>query len=95
MWQAPLGAVEEEICTEALASRKPSQLSIDIERGYGQPKLHTVTGSCTRLVRRLPAALAVPASLDVGRVRISASGWEAWILEGLQACLRQLLDAAL
>lgn len=88
--QAALGNAEEEICLDPLVSRSPSQLSVDIERGYGNPRLHALTAKCVRSTLRRQAADLVANDQAIGAVRISASGWEGWIIDGLQV---HLLDA--
>jgi len=44
-------------------------------------------GDCTRSGKRVAAASMVPDDLPVGAVRVSANGWEAAVLEGLEVCL--------
>ena len=39
---------------------------------------------CTRTERRLRGADLVPEGTEVGAVRVSVSGWEGWVVEGLQ-----------
>ena len=58
------------------------------DQGYGcLLQLHDVAlqaDRCTERAKRIQGARLVPPDLNVGAVRISASGWEGWILEGLQ-----------
>lgn len=39
---------------------------------------------CLQWADRVRGERLVPHDVDVGAIRISASGWEGWILEGLQ-----------
>ena len=39
---------------------------------------------CLQRAERTQGARLVPPGVNVGAIRISASGWEGWILEGLQ-----------
>ena len=41
--------------------------------------------NCTRTARRAVATVAVPEGVEIGAVRISASGWEGAIVQGLKA----------
>ena len=41
-------------------------------------------GDCTRSGKRVAAAAMVPDDVPVGAVRVSANGWEAAVLEGLE-----------
>lgn len=40
--------------------------------------------NCTRTARRAVATVAVPEGVEIGAVRISASGWEGAIVQGLK-----------
>ena len=57
---------------------KPEDLSQAHEAASG--------GDCTRSGKRVAAASMVPNDVAVGAVRISANGWEAAVLEGLEVC---------
>lgn len=42
------------------------------------------SGRCQQRAQRVKGARLVPRNADVGAIRVSGSGWEGWILEGLQ-----------
>lgn len=46
-------------------------------------------GSCATIAQRRIGADLVPEDVEVGAVRVSVTGWEGWVLEGLQ--VRELL----
>ena len=39
---------------------------------------------CQHKAHRIRGARMIPKSDNVGAVRVSASGWEGWVLDGLQ-----------
>ena len=53
-----------------------------------RPQAHEAAsgGDCTRSGKRVAAASMVPDDVNVGAVRVSANGWEAAVLEGLEVC---------
>ena len=40
--------------------------------------------NCVRAVQRRRGASLVPEDVEVGAVRISVTGWDGWVLEGLR-----------
>ncbi len=40
--------------------------------------------NCVRTVQRRQGSSLVPANVEVGAVRVSVTGWDGWVLEGLQ-----------
>ena len=60
------------------------------ERGTGNQ-----TDGCWRKEQRRAGAGLVPQGADVGAVRVSAGGWEGWVLEGLQVRPSSQLAGAL
>jgi len=57
---------------------------VDGQRGYGHPDVHAPRQGCQRRALRQPAGALIAADVEVGAVRISATGWEGWVLQGLQ-----------
>jgi hypothetical protein len=52
-------------------------------------QVHNMTAAaagrgCGRAARRRIGADLVPGGVEVGAVRISVTGWEGWVLEGLK-----------
>ena len=76
----------EKICVDRLLPRtKVAAFGIDVERGYGLPKLHAITKGCANQTMRASVRKFVPASsVRLGAIRISVSGWEAWVLQDLR-----------
>ena len=74
------GAVEakQELWVQGLAGI--CERVQDHQRGTGNQ-----TDGCWRKEQRRAGAGLVPQGADVGAVRVSAGGWEGWVLEGLQA----------
>ena len=82
--QAALGKAEK-ICIDRLLPRtKVAAFGIDVERGYGNPKLHAISRGCANQTYRQPIQKVVPRIEGVDAIRISVSGWEAWILADLK-----------
>ena len=48
-------------------------------------------GDCTRNGKRVAASALAPDDVSVGAVRISANGWEAAVLAGLEVWLEPLV----
>ena len=42
--------------------------------------------NCVRAVQRRRGASLVPEDVEVGAVRVSVTGWDGWVLEGLRVC---------
>lgn len=83
--QVALGHEEAEICLDA----DPAALGfkdgeINTQRGYGHPDLHARLDGCQNSSVRKSAQSLIPSDVRVGAVRISATGWEGWIIKGLK-----------
>ena len=94
--QVALGHVEAEICLDAdSAALGFKDGEINTQRGYGHPDLHARMEGCQNSSVRKTARSLIPADVKVGAVRISATGWEGWIIEGLKvnslSCWRPVL----
>jgi hypothetical protein len=62
---------------------------VELARGYSAPAAHAVApGACPRVAARLPGAEALPPGERVGALRVSANGWEGFVLEGFLPLLR-------
>lgn len=59
---------------------------VEMLRGYTSMALHGLAPhqGCQRVVKRKVVSNLIPANVEVGAVRISANGWEGWVVEGLQ-----------
>jgi hypothetical protein len=82
--QVALGADDAPICADP-----GPQGRVEVARGYGHPDTHVVApekGICQRFARRKPGTGFVPPDVEVGAIRISATGWEGWVIEGLKVC---------
>ena len=83
--QVAVGHEEQDICLDADSSQlEMSSREVDALRGYGHPDLHAALEGCQRLAQRRPAHSLIPPDVEVGAIRISATGWEGWVLEGLK-----------
>lgn len=83
--QVALGHQEADICLDAndsVIGFKDGEITA--RRGYAHPGLHDRLEGCTNLTTRKTAQSVIPPEVKVGAVRISATGWEGWILEGLK-----------
>lgn len=90
--QVALGHEEAEICLDAdSAALGFKDGEINTQRGYGHPDLHARLDGCQNSSVRKPAHALIPADVKVGAVRISATGWEGWIIEGLKVILEPIL----
>ncbi|GAX86335.1 hypothetical protein CEUSTIGMA_g13747.t1 [Chlamydomonas eustigma] len=80
----PLGARSETICVQRRGRHGLQDAAdVDIRRGYGSPDVHNAE-QCAVSVKRqtLPEILGDVNRSDVGAMRLSANGWEGWIVEG-------------
>ncbi len=50
--------------------------------------------NCVRAVQRRRGASLVPEDVEVGAVRVSVTGWDGWVLEGLRVRSWQPCNAA-
>ena len=65
----------------------------EVHRGYSSPQAHNLSaglgaaggGACVRVAARRRGEALVPPGTPVGALRVSAAGWEGWVLEGLTA----------
>lgn len=79
--QVALGAEDEAICLPHL----PEDASV--VHGYGHPAMHNASAlgpECRQGAVRCRGADLVAPAVEVGAIRISAPGWEGWVLDGLQ-----------
>ncbi|KAK9806068.1 hypothetical protein WJX72_000034 [[Myrmecia] bisecta] len=82
-----LGAVEEDICTHW-----GQEAEVELYRGYSTAAAHNISAgapgsNCTRTERRHVAADMVPNDTEIGAVRVSVTGWEGWVVEGLKGVI--------
>ncbi|GAB4818501.1 hypothetical protein N2152v2_005547 [Parachlorella kessleri] len=97
----PLGAPDQEeyICivprqkdnvkTSRLGS-DPETASIDMLRGYSTPQAHqTAAMDCQLMAKRTPGASVVGEEESVGAIRVSANGWEGFIMRGFEPLLHR------
>ena len=63
---------------------------VSLQRGYGHPEAHSKTNACQLSTVRQPAHSLIPPEVRVGAIRISATGWEGWIIEGLKVAIPRL-----
>ena len=79
--QLALGAHEETICVGTSAEgQQPRHLA----HGYAAPWQHSAHAHCNATAKRARGGALLPPGLAVGSLRISAPGWEGWVLDGLQ-----------
>jgi len=70
----------------------PLPPNVEIARGYSDPAAHAVSErACARSALRVPGAEAIPAGERVGALRISANGWEGFVLDGFLPLIRRQL----
>ena len=82
----PLGQKKERICGDRVfSSDSEPSLSLDLVRGYGMSQLHLVSDSCHEKIFRYSGDSVLPKGLKIEVLRISATGWEGFILKGLKA----------
>ena len=81
--QSALGREGGEFCLERVGVNS----SLNAIRGYGKAPFHSLSRACSKTAFRRTEQFLELSNLDVGAVRVSASGWEAWVLEGLQVQL--------
>jgi hypothetical protein len=80
-----LGHEEADMCMDPPpGASRIRALEVDGQRGYGHPDIHFPKQDCQRRALRRPAGALIAADVEVGAVRISATGWEGHVLEGLQ-----------
>eukprot|EP00803_Ostreobium_quekettii_P009414 evm.model.scf_1171.5 EVM.evm.TU.scf_1171.5 scf_1171:27804-30200(+) len=86
----PLGHRNESACLDhpLQALRAPPNLQdqvvedADFRRGYGNRSMHGMVHGCQRAVRRGTLDSLLREEMQIGALRVSASGWTGWILEG-------------
>lgn len=85
MQQVALGHKEKEICVDAEPSAlEMSPREVDQVRGYGHPDFHDSLEFCRRKAVRRPGHSLMLPDIEVGAIRISVTGWEGWVVEGLK-----------
>ena len=102
--EVPLGARSETLCLRRRSALGLEDAAdVDIRRGYGEPSLHAMSNpllcEATTHRRTLPEALGIVGSgkggraegegLEVGALRLSANGYEGWIIDGAEAWMRE------
>ena len=90
--QLALGAHEETICVD---TEEDGPQPKHLVHGYAEPWQHSAHANCAAQAKRALGASLLPAGMPVGSLRISAPGWEGWVLDGLEvtACALALLSA--
>ncbi|KAL4537931.1 hypothetical protein Ndes2437B_g09020 [Nannochloris sp. 'desiccata'] len=74
------------------STRAPLPPNVEIARGYSDPAAHAVSEhACVRSALRVPGAEAIPAGERIGALRISANGWEGFVLDGFLPLIRRQL----
>ncbi len=91
--QVALGSQEEVVCVDGRGLPSSRAQDLEVARGYGRPGAHNLSalaaaaggggGGCNRTALRRIGADLVPADVEVGAVRVSVTGWEGWVMEGL------------
>eukprot|EP00887_Chlorella_sp_A99_P001125 scaffold14.g1125.t1 len=91
----PLGGPRQEgyICLEPKAAAGvPPAARAEMARGYAAPSVHAVPAeSCQLMAKRTPGASAVGSEEQVAAIRVSANGWEGWVLEGFAPLIQAQL----
>ena len=64
-----------------MEAEQPKQLA----QGYAAPWHYSAHAACTQQAKRRLGASLLPAAVPLGSLRVSAPGWEGWVLDGLQA----------
>ena len=96
--QVALGSREEEVCLDAAVDEGGAP-EVDVLRGYGHLSAHNLTavaeasgadggGGCNRTALRRIGSDLVPEDVEVGAIRVSVTGWEGWVMEGLAVRLQ-------
>lgn len=62
---------------------------MEIAQGYSHPDVHATTLNCARSAIRIVGSEALPPGEQVDALRISANGWEGFVLEGFLPTIRQ------
>ena len=91
--QVALGHEEADMCMDVEAHGLGRGVEVDGQRGYGHPDLHSPRRGCQRRALRRPGGALIAPDVEVGAVRISATGWEGWILQGIEVRIIHALDA--
>ena len=80
------------LISSSSGSTVPFPPNVEIARGYSDPAAHAVSErACARSALRIPGAEAIPAEESIGALRISANGWEGFVLEGFLPLIRRQL----
>ena len=83
--QLALGAHQETICME-LDSKGPQP--DHMAQGYAHPRDHSGHGhACRAHATRMLGSAMIPPGVMVGSLRVSAPGWEGWVIDGFRVRL--------
>ena len=80
-WQVALGLRNEDIC---IGGGQDAGGGGAVAQGYGHPAHYRLSESCNATASRRRGSAFVGPDVQVGALRISASGWEALVIQGLQ-----------
>lgn len=88
--EAPLGAREETVCLRRGGDAAVTDAAdAGLRRGYGDPVAHAAEPwACEQLAQRATLSKRL-AGVRAGALRLSANGWEGWVVQGSEAWLRQ------
>lgn len=62
---------------------------LEIAQGYSHPDVHATTVNCARSALRILGSEALPPGERVDALRISANGWEGFVLDGFLPTIKQ------
>lgn len=90
----PLGSLEQSgytcILPRAAAGAAAAAVDLEVQRGYGDAAVHAMPAeSCQLMTRRSAGAWAVPETDRVAALRVSANGWEGFVLQGFAPLLER------
>ncbi|PSC76567.1 glycosyltransferase family 32 [Micractinium conductrix] len=90
----PLGSLEQEGYTcvmprHAGGASAAAAVDVNVQRGYGPAEAHaTPAEGCQLMTRRTAGAWAVPEGDRIAALRVSANGWEGFVLKGFAPLLK-------
>jgi hypothetical protein len=86
------GGIETATTATTAAAGTPFPPNVEIARGYSDPAAHAVAEHmCAHSALRVPGAETIPLEEKVGALRISANGWEGFVLDGFLPLIRRQL----
>lgn len=92
----PLGSLEQEGYTCILPRQTSSSsgglaaADVEVQRGYGPAEVHSMPAeSCQLMTRRSAGAWVVPETDQIAALRVSANGWEGFVLKGFAPLLER------